>query len=637
MIVLRENFHAVLASLYEKRVFSCDTETYGLSPFKGDRLFSIVIHDGTESFYFNFNPYPNVEPECVLPYSLCSELNKLTSTETSLWYMHNAKFDLHMLENEGIEFNGEIHCTESTARLVYNDHIEYNLAACAERIGYKKDDTVEAYILKNNLWKWEAIPGKKTRTKNLFFSKVPLSLIQPYGEQDALITYKLGEYQREELGKIALTSPPNKPNILQVYDNEKRLTKTCAKIERAGIMIDRDYCEKAIIYEQAKYDEATEKFRSLTGEKFVDSNKALADAFTKLGETFPTTAKGNPSFTDEVLEGFTTPVAKIVQELRSSQMRCNTYFRSFLHHADRHDRIHANMKQSGTKTGRFSYSDPNLQNLPKEDESPFPVRRAFIPAPGKFFTLIDYKQMEFRLMLDYAGQTDLIDRILAGHDPHEATAELVRAMGTACTRRDAKIINFGIAYGMGAEKLGVRLGKTKDEASRFRRQYFEALPKVKAVINGATKTAEKRGFVFNWYGRRFQFPDPKFSYRAFNAIDQGGCADVVKIAMNQIQELHDARKPRSQMVLQVHDEIVFETTEDEQDSLVPKWQWLMENVYAQRFIPLACDVSHSYRSLYDVEKGANRNTVQEENSSEAKRTPEYVGREDTAGCTQGNP
>lgn len=636
MIVLKETFKDTLAKLSSKKVFSLDTETYGLSPFKGDRLFSIIIHDGNDSYYFNFNPYPNVEPECVLPYSLCRELNQITLMPDSLWYMHNAKFDMHMTENEGVEYGGEIHCTESTARLVYNDHMEYSLADCAERIGFKKDDAVAKYIHNNNLWKWQALPGRKTRTKNLYFSKVPLSLIQPYGEQDALITYKLGEYQREELGKIALTSPPNKPNILQVYDNEKRLTKTCAKIERAGIMIDRDYCEKAIIYEQAKFDEAREKFRDLTGENFVDSNKALADAFTKLGETFPTTDKGNPSFTDEVLEGFTTPVAKIVQELRSSQMRCNTYFRSFLHHADTHDRIHANMRQSGTKTGRFSYSDPNLQNLPKEDESPYPVRRAFIPAPGKFFTLIDYKQMEFRLMLDYAGQTDLIDRILAGHDPHEATAELVRAMGTPCTRRDAKIINFGIAYGMGAEKLGIKLGKTKDEASRFRRQYFEALPKVRAVIQGASKTAEKRGFVFNWFGRRFHFPDPKFAYRSFNAIDQGGCADVVKIAMNQIQELHDARKPRSQMVLQVHDEIVFETTEDEQDSLVPKWQWLMENVYSQQFIPLACDVSHSYRSLYDVEKGANRDAVQKSDSPQAQCASADVGSENAAGSSQRN-
>lgn len=631
MIVLRESFQDVVAKLSEKKVFSLDTETYGLSPFKGDRLFSIIVSTGEDSFYFNFNPYPNVDPECVLPYSLCKELNVLTSDPETLWYMHNAKFDLHMTRNEGIWFGGEVHCTESVARLIYNDYQGYSLSECAERIGFQKDDTVEKYILKNNLWKWEAPPGKKTRVKKKYFSKVPLSLIQPYGEQDAFITFKLGEYQREELQKIALTTPPNKPTILQVYENEKKLTKTCAKIERAGILIDRDYCGKAIEYEQTKYEEAKEKFFELTGEGFVDSNKALATAFTKLGETFPTTDKGNPSFTDDVLEGFNSPVARLVQDIRSSQMRCNTYFRSFLHHADSHDRIHANMRQSGTKTGRFSYSDPNLQNLPKEDTSPFPVRRAFIPSPGKFFTLIDYMQMEFRLMLDYAGQTDLIHKILAGHDPHEATAEMVRALGVPCTRKEAKTLNFGIVYGMGAELLGVKLYKTKDEASRFRRQYFEALPKVKDVINGATKTAEKRGFVFGGFGRRFHFPDHRFTYRAFNAIIQGTTADTVKIAMNRIEAFR--RKDgaiQSQMVLQVHDELVFETSEEER-FMIPVWKGIMENSYPHQFIKLECDVSHSYRSLYDVEKGADRNPVQEPNSSEVKRAPENLDSKNPAG------
>jgi DNA polymerase-1 len=636
MIVHRENFQDVVAKLSEKKVFSLDTETYGLSPFKGDRLFSIIINNGEDSFYFNFHTYPNVEPDCVLPYSLCKELNSLTLQTDTLWYMHNAKFDLHMTENEGVEYGGEIHCTESAARLIYNDYTGYSLEECAERIGFKKDDTVREYLLKNNLWKWEAPPGKKTRTKNLFFSKAPLSLIQPYGEQDAHITFQLGEYQRAELQKIARSAPPNKPNILQVYENEKKLTKTCAKIERTGILIDRDYCERAIEYEKSKYEEAAEKFGELTGTPFVDSNKALADAFTKLGETFPTTEKGNPSFTDDVLEGFNSPVARLVQDLRSSQMRCNTYFRSFLHHADKHDRIHANIRQSGTKTGRFSYSDPNLQNLPKEDTSPFPVRRAFIPSPGKFFTLIDYKQQEFRLMLDYAGQTDLIGKILEGHDPHEATAEMVRALGSPCTRKEAKIINFGIAYGMGAEKLGIKLGKTKEEASRFRRQYFEALPNVKAVINGATKTAEKRGFVFNWFGRRFHFPDPKFAYRAFNAIDQGGGADAVKVAMNKIADFHRHDGAlQSEMVLQVHDELVFETREEER-FMIPVWKEIMENVYPYQYIKLECDVSHSYRSLYDVEKGADRNTVQESDSSSLELSTKNLCSEDSATRSEGD-
>lgn len=617
MIVLRDSFQDVLHTLSKSSEFSRDTETFGLSPFKGHRLFSIIVYDGTTPYYFNFLPYDNVLPECVLPYEWCKDFNSLTQRKDTLWYEHNAKFDEHMLENEGIFTFGEIHCTEAGARVEYNDHMDYSLAACLERIGDKKDDAVDEYIKKHKLFKMVSVPGKKTKFKEMYFNKVPLSLIQPYGEQDARGTFNLGRYQVDALKKIAETAPPGKPTVIDVHANEKRLTKTCARIERSGVRIDRDYCERAIEHEKTRIEKSAKEFEELAGIPFVDSNKCLATAFTKLGEKFPTTDKGNPSFTDEVLEGFDSPVAKIVQEHRDASKRCNTYFRSFLYHADANDRVHANMRQSGTKTGRFSYSDPNLQNLTKEDDGPFPVRRSFIPSEGRFFTMIDYQQMEFRLMLDYAGQLDLIERIMNGYDPHQATADLV-----GCGRRPAKIINFGIAYGMGNGKLGRALGVTVDEARSFKFKYFDALPEVKKIIYGATRTAETRGFVVSWTGRRFHFPDPKFSYRAFNAIDQGGCADVVKIAMNRIDEHLLKRKCKTKMILQVHDELVFDTDPSEAD-VIYECKEIMEKVYPFKHIPLTCSIEHSFKSLYDTEEGmpgdgaAKRNEFQESHSATA--------------------
>lgn len=602
MIVLRDQFQDVLHELSKSSKFSQDTETFGLYPFKGHRLFSIIIFDGKTPYYFNFLPYPEVLPECVLPYEWCKDFNSLTERRDVLWYRHNAKFDEHMLENEGVITLGEIHCTEAAARLEYNDHMEYSLAACLERIGLKKDDAVEKYIDANKLWKWETVPGKKTRVKHKFYNKVPLSLMQPYGEQDGIGTFHLGEYQVETLGKIAATAPPGKPTILTVHANEKRLTKTCAKIERRGIRINREYCEEAIEHEKKRYEKAAEDFEALTGIAFVDSGKCLASAFTAMGEKFPTTEKGNPSFTDDVLEELDSPVAKIVQEYRDAQKRCNTYFRSFLFHADKDGYIHANMRQSGTKTGRFSYTEPNLQNLTKEDDGPFPIRRAFIPSEGRLFIAADFKQMEFRLMLDYAGQLDLIEKIMAGFDPHTATAELVQALGTPCTRRDAKIINFGIAYGMGNAKLGKALGISAEQAREFKRKYFAALPEVQKVIYGATRTAETRGFVVGAFGRRFHFPDPKFAYRAFNAIDQGTCADIVKIAMNKVDDFLTAQRCRSQMILQVHDELVFDAVPDEMEELGECLR-IMERVYPYRRIPMACSASHSFESLGDLIEG----------------------------------
>lgn len=592
MIVLRESFEDVLHELSKGLVFSIDTETFGLFPFRGHRLFAIIIYDGLTPYYFNFLPYPNVEPNCVLPYSLCKELNAVTGKKDALWFRHNAKFDEHMLVNEGIHTLGDIHDTEVGARIEFNDHMDYSLATCAERIGEKKDDAVMEYLKKYKLYRVIDIPGKKTKHKHYYFDKVPLALMQPYGEKDAVVTYNLGVQQVNSLKSIANTAPPGHRTVLDVMANEVQLTKTCAKIERTGIKIDRDYCEAAAEHERKNYELAAEKFSDMTGLKFVDSAKCFVPAFEKLGEAIPMTDKGNPSFTDDVLAGFKTPLAKVVQEYRAAHMRCNTYFRSFLFHADGDDRIHANIRQSGTKTGRFSYSDPNLQNLVGDEESQFPVRRAFIPSPGFFLASFDYDQVEYRLMLEYAKEMGLIEKILGGLDIHQATAD---QMGV--DRKKAKTLNFMILYGGGVAKLATALDVPVDTARELRRQYFEALPEVKNLIRSVTRTAETRSFVVNWLGRRAHFVDPRFAYRAPNSLIQGGAADAVKVAMNRVDVFLADKKSR--MILQVHDSIDFEIHESEEKHL-SLIKCILETSFQHTHLPLTVSLATSYKSLGDL-------------------------------------
>jgi DNA polymerase-1 len=228
--------------------------------------------------------------------------------------------------------------------------------------------------------------------------------------------------------------------------------------------------------------------------------------------------------------------------------------------------------------------------------------------------MIDYDQMEFRMMLDYAGQLDLIEEIVKGLDPHQATADLV-----GIPRRPAKTLNFALLYGMGNEKLANTLDIELYEAKRFKFKYFSNLPMVKMFLNKTSLKAEKIGFVRDWLGRVFYFGDPKFSYKAANAIIQGGCSSVMKIALCR---LHDFLKDKkSNLIMTVHDEALFEVHESE-FYIIEKLQEIMENVYPHKHIKLTCSVSHSLESWGDPVEGypedAKGNEIQDQSSRSFK-------------------
>jgi DNA polymerase I-like protein with 3'-5' exonuclease and polymerase domains len=485
----------------------------------------------------------------------------------------------------------KIHDTEVMARLLKNDELEYSLHRCAERIGLAKSGAVDECIKSHKLWEWLPLQeGKKKREKKLYFNKVPPEIIIPYGEQDGLVTFQLGNYQLEKIDEWKKSLPAGLRDPQRIYENESSLTRVCSFIEARGIRIDRQYCERAAAYEHGNIVQATNDFKALTSLDFVDSNKVLAQAFTALNENFPKTDKGNPSFTDDVLSTLKSPVAAVVQRYRTAYKKRNTYYLNFLSLADDAGFLHANIRQAGTGTGRFSMSNPNLQNVTKEEEEAqeFKIRNAFIPRENHFFFEIDFKAMEFRLMLEYAEELSLIEKIKAGLDPHQATADL-----TGLSRKHAKTLNFGLLYGMGKDKLADSLGITVEEAIRFKRQYFDALPGVKEFIRKATSAAEVRGFVFNWAGRRYQFPDPKFAYKAANAIIQGGCAEIMKFAM---VEIHDYLLPKkSKMVLQVHDSLLLEVHKSEL-YVVPIVMNILRSVYPYKHMPMDVSVAHSRTS-----------------------------------------
>lgn len=632
-----DEYQRIVRRLVEKSHVAFDTETTGLRPYHSDKLFSVVFADDEDQFYFNFHDYTKVKHvpaqsgEHFWPRDCIKELQPIFSR--GLRFAHNAKFDMGFLTKEGISFGCEVHDTEVVARLIFNQHMSYSLDNCAIRdLNEKKDDKVKEYMDEHKLFEKRPLPGKSTEEKFYWFDEVPFEIIAPYALKDGELTYKLGMLQLAKLDVMERETGEALPSIKRVYETEKKLTKVCFSMEQTGIRIDREYCERAIKHEVGRYQSAENEFWKQTGTEFVNSGKALAPVFEKLGFKISFTDKGNPEITDQFLESIQHPVAETVRTYRDAHKRANTYFQGFLYHADKNDIVHANMRQSGTSTGRFSYWEPNLQNVTKDSDAqtPFPIRRAFVPREGRAFVAIDYRQMEFRMMLDYAQQMDLIHKILAGYDPHDATSEL-----TGLLRKDAKILNFGLLYGMGLVKLAFSIMKLTPEQAialkqyddledkrrakqqlppdvwaivdpilkamrAFKRTYFDALPMVEGLIKRCTITAEQRGWIFDWTGRRFYFDHPRFAYRATNAIIQGGCAGVVKNAMVGIHPaLEEFDCP---MLLQVHDELVFEPwIEDMKRTDLIKSS--MENVYPAKHLPLTCSVSHSLKSWGDMVEG----------------------------------
>lgn len=565
--------------------------------------------EGAE-FYFNLNPEPDHLGAPPPADSVLREDEKLMLAEYVLnrpktWYIHNSQFDLGVLAAEGMTLKGEIHDTQSGARVIRNDYFQYDLAACASREGWEKSDAVENYIRDHGLSESVEIPGKQTRDRLKFFHLVPLSVLVPYACQDARVTFDLGRRQREKLDAMNCAAG-DLPAIGRVWENERRLSRTVFTVVRNGIPIDRKYCLDAIEREEARKIDAAARFEAGVGFPFKNGFSCLHRAFCGQVHKLAEKAKfqdgtPKPSYDSEALETLAekNPAARAVLDWRDAKSRLD-FFHGFLFHADPTDRVHPSLKPDGTKNGRFSSAEPNAQNLtkPNEDEpesDPFPVRRAVVPRPGFFLAMFDYDQQEYRMMLDYAGARGLIDKVLAGLDVHQATADL-----SGLKRSEAKNANFAIIYGAGIAKQAAMMKIDEMRARQIRAQIFAAAPEIEVFIKRAMRVAENRGFVVNWLGRRCHFDDPRFAYRAPNAIIQGGAADVVKVAMNRVDDR--LRGMKTKLIMNVHDELDLEVHESEA-SVLPEIKQIMESVYPHRFLPLTVSPSHSFKSLADKVKG----------------------------------
>jgi DNA polymerase-1 len=597
MLVTHDIFERTIRLLKDAPMFSLDTETTGLYPYKDSRMFSIICSTERDDFYFNFNWYPEAEYNEILTKKHREAFKDLLGNPKQLVFMHNAKFDMHILSQEGIDVGSKVHCTEAVGRIIKNDIFpSYSLDALAKRyLGVEKDNSLKEYLDSEGHYSYKE-KGKQ-KVKDFHYWKAPLERIVPYGEKDGRITFDLGALQIKLLRKLhEKYSTPTK-SVLKIYANEIKLTKTLFEMERGGIKIDKGYTEKALEQEIRTYKKASDDFTLLTGMSFTDSAKGLKPAFDKFGISYGRTAKGNASFKKDYLTG-DSDLEGLVRTYRDSYKRANSYYRNFLSLADRKGYLHTNFRQGGTGTGRISATEPALQTLPKPKEDKTgtveQIRRCFIPSTEEhFFYMPDYDQMEYRFFIDRVNEEKVIEKILAGMDVHEATAA---QMGVE--RSPAKTLNFMLLYGGGIKKLGTSLGISEHEAKILKAKYFSDLPNVARTSKGIVHAAELRGYVMNWMGRISWFEED--FYKAPNYIVQGGTADIVKIALNKCHGL--LKGSRSRIVLQVHDEIVFEIHREELH-FCPMLQEIMETSYPYKKIRLTCGAEHSWKSLADKVKG----------------------------------
>lgn len=622
-------------------VCSVDTETTGLYSFKDDRLFSIILSsDGTEDLYLNFQDYPNEGIKGLTKEAVLKERLKAIFEDTDkVWFLQNAKFDMHMLAREGFFIEGKIHDTAVLDRILFNQHMKYSLAEITKRHGDHKLDIVWDFIEKNKLKTplFDANLDKEEIKPH--FDRVPFSIIEPYGKQDGRATLNVGRKILKEIKDLDAQTP-NVPPQMQVVENESRLVKTLFRMERRGVKIDLDYCNEALEYYRELIDFAKHQFKQLTGLDFVKGTTVFEEVFASEKHLWKKTTKDNWCWDADIMESFSNPAAKIVIQYAEAKKQFE-YFANFLYYSDSQGVIHPDFKQGGTVTGRLSCMNPNLQNLSNPDKyevnsnaAKYSVRRSFIPREGFFFAMIDYSQVEFRILLDVAKANSLINEVLNGHDVHTATANV-----SGTSRKEAKTTNFLTVYGggvvklanglftltgttaqqgaiykdmfgwrMSAEELAASKTLTKElrdhNAPLIRKAYdiqqsiFKAAPEIKDLLKSIQRTAETRGYIRNWLGRRYYFTDKAWAYRAPNHYIQGGAAEVIKIAMNRVDEYLLDKK--SKLILSIHDELVIEVAYGE-EFVIDEIKKIMESIYPYKRLPLLVDVEYSTKNLADKE------------------------------------
>jgi DNA polymerase-1 len=581
-------FDRWFARLEQAELFAFDTETTGLDYMQAEIVgLSFAIEAGEAAYLPVAHDYPGA-PDQLDRERVLARFKPLLEDPERAKVGQNLKYDMSVLARYGIEMQGIAFDTMLESYVHNSTGSRHNM------------DSLSQNYLGLPTIKFETVAGKGA--KQLTFNQVDLEQAAPYAAEDADITLRLHQCLWPKLeGEQALTA--------LFKEIEMPLVPLLSRVERTGVLIDSKMLAKQGQEQAVKLHDLEQRAYEIAGRNFnLNSPKQIGQIFFEELElpVISKTPKGAPSTAESVLhelaeQGHELP--QVILQHRSLHKLKSTYVDKLPKMIDPDSgRVHTSYHQAVAATGRLSSSDPNLQNIPVRSEEGRRIRQAFIAEPGYKIMAADYSQIELRIMAHLSGDSGLLEAFAQGADVHSATASEVFAVPledvTTDQRRSAKAINFGLIYGMSAFGLAKQLDIGRNEAQAYVDLYFERYPGVKAYMDRIRLEAHENGYVETLFGRRLYLPEinsrngqrrQAAERTAINAPMQGTAADIIKRAMLAVDNWICQDQPPVRMLMQVHDELVFEVKEDALDWVKNKIDELMSSAAALD-IPLIVDV-----------------------------------------------
>jgi DNA polymerase-1 len=578
-----------LNSLSSAEFVAFDTETTSLNYMQAELVGVSLATEPGKAVYIPVGHDYMDAPEQVSRDWLLEKLKPILEGDSPKKVGQNLKYDAHILRRYGIRLGGILNDT-MLASYVFNS------------VGSRHDmDTLSLHYLNHKTISFEDIAGKGA--KQLTFNQIELEKAAPYAAEDADITLRL----HNVLWKKVEETGSELKSVLT--DIEVPLISVLCDMEQYGVRIDANLLGKQSQEITEKLAELEKKAFDIAGEEFnLGSTKQLQRIFFEKLQlpVIKKTPKGAPSTAEEVLHelAHNYPLPDVILQHRSLSKLKSTYTDKLpkMINPDT-GRVHTSYQQAVAATGRLSSTDPNLQNIPIRTAEGRRVRQAFVPEDGYKIVAIDYSQIELRIMAHLSQDKSLLNAFAEGLDIHRATAAEVFGCKTEEVtdeqRRQAKAVNFGLIYGMSAFGLARQLGIARNDAQHYMDKYFERFPGVLKYMEDTRQQAKEQGYVKTLFGRRLPLPDIKASNgarrkgaerAAINAPMQGTAADIIKKAMLQVADWIDTNncKDDVRMLMQVHDELVFEIKEVKLDDYIKELTAVMENA-ARLDVPLIAE------------------------------------------------
>ena len=561
-ILNEKELDKLIKTLNEKSLIAVDTETSSLNPLEAKLIGISFSYASNEAFYI---PLAHTNIKSLKKEIVIKKIKPILEDPSIKKVGQNMKYDFIILKNNGIE----IEPVEDTMLL------SYTLDAGNNRHNM---DTLSEIHLGHKTITYKELVG--TGKKELSFSDINLEDATKYAAEDADVTLRLYNLLLDRL---------NEEKLNKIYDVfEKPMIKLLSKLEINGIKVDGIYLKRLSKKFEEKLKKIEKEIYKISGKEFnIGSPKQLGEIIyneLKIAK-LKKTKKGSLATSAKILEDLALTGHKfpnLILEWRQISKLKSTYTDALQDHINKKTkRVHTSFLLAATNTGRLASSDPNLQNIPIKTIDGKEIRKAFIAEKNNILISADYNQIEMRILADMADVKELKKAFKNNQDIHSLTASQVFGVPidkvNDDSRRKAKAINFGIIYGITQYGLAKQIAVSNQEALDFINAYFKKFPEIKDYMNSTIKTCRKQGYVNNIFGRRIHLRginDKNFSIRSFqeraaiNAPIQGSAADIIRLAMIKIDNiLEEDKKNKTKMLLQIHDELIFECPKRDENKI----------------------------------------------------------------------